>query len=65
MAKGFIKSMKGELKKVIWPSKEQLIKNTMMVIVLVVAVSALVLGIDMVLKFADTKLWNFIQEIIK
>lgn len=65
MAKGFIKSMKSELKKVIWPTKEQLIKNTMMVVVLVLIVSAVVLGIDLVLEFADKHLWNFIQEIIK
>ncbi len=65
MAKGFVKSMKGELKKVIWPTKEQLIKNTMMVVGLVIVVSAVVLGIDLVLKFFDEKLWNFIQQIIK
>ena len=65
MAKGFIKNMKSELKKVIWPTKEQLIKNTMMVVVLVLIVAAVVLGIDLVLEFADKHLWNFIQEIIK
>ena len=32
MAKGFIKGVKSELKKVVWPTKEQLIKSTTMVI---------------------------------
>lgn len=65
MAKGFVKGMKAELKKVIWPTKEQLIKNTTMVVVLVVLVSAVVLGIDLVLETVDKHLWDFIQQIIK
>lgn len=65
MAKGFVKGMKSELKKVIWPTKEQLIKNTTMVVVLVVLVSAVVLGIDLVLETVDKHLWDFIQQIIK
>lgn len=61
MAKGFIKGVKNELKKVVWPSKEQLIKTTGMVILLVIAFSVIILGFDMLLEFADTHIWSFIQ----
>lgn len=61
MAKGFIKGVKGELKKVVWPTKEQLIKSTTMVVLLVVVFAAIILGFDMILEFADTNIWNFIQ----
>jgi len=61
MAKGFVKGVKGELKKVVWPTKEQLIKSTTMVILLVVVFAAIILGFDMLLEFADTKIWSFIQ----
>ena len=49
-----------ELKKVVWPTKKQLIHNTIMVVILVVALSVIVLGFDMILEFADAKLWDII-----
>lgn len=61
MAKGFVKGVKGELKKVVWPTKEQLIKSTTMVVLLVVVFAVIILGFDMILEFADTNIWNFIQ----
>ena len=60
MAKGFFKGVKSELKKVVWPTKSQLINNTIMVVLFVVALSVIVLGFDMILEFADAKLWNMI-----
>ncbi len=60
MAKGFFKGVKSELKKVVWPTRKQLINNTIMVLILVVALSIIVLGFDMILEFADSKLWNII-----
>jgi preprotein translocase subunit SecE len=62
MAKGFFKGVKSELKKVVWPTKDQLIKNTVMVIGLVLVFSVVVLGFDMILEFADEKIWNVISE---
>lgn len=62
MAKGFVKGVKNELKKVVWPTKEQLIKSTTMVILLVVVFSVIILGFDMLLELGDTYLWNFIQN---
>lgn len=60
MAKGFFKGVKSELKKVVWPTRKQLINNTVMVLILVVVLSVIVLGFDMILEFADSKLWNMI-----
>lgn len=64
MAKGFFKDMKSELKKVVWPTKRQVINNTLLVVVLVIVVSLIVLGIDLVLKNVDIKLWNLISSYI-
>ncbi len=62
MAKGFVKGVKSELKKVVWPTKQQLIKSTTMVIFLIVVFSVVILGLDMLLELGDTHLWNFIQN---
>ena len=62
MAKGFVKGVKSELKKVVWPTKEQLVKSTAMVVLLVVVFAVIILGFDMLLEFADTNIWNFIQN---
>ena len=61
MAKGFIKGVKSELKKVVWPTKKQLINNTILVLELIVVVSVIVLGFDVILEFCDEKIWNFIS----
>lgn len=62
MAKGFIKGVKAELKKVVWPTKSQLINNTVLVLVLVLAFSAIILGVDMLLELLDGKLWEIINN---
>ena len=62
MAKGFFKNVKGELKKVVWPTKKQLINNTVMVIALVLAFAVIVLGFDMILEKLDSSIWNFISN---
>lgn len=62
MAKGFVKGVKSELKKVVWPTKQQLIKSTTMVMFLIVVFSVVILGLDMLLELGDTHLWNFIQN---
>jgi len=58
---GIFKDTKAELKKVVWPTKKQIINNTVWVLVLVVMVAAVVLGIDLVLEIADTKIWDLIK----
>lgn len=58
---GIFKDTKAELKKVVWPTKKQIVNNTLWVLVLVIIVAAVVLGIDWVLKVADTKIWDLIK----
>lgn len=62
MAKGFLKDMRSELKKVVWPTKKQIINNVLWVIGLVIVVAAFVLVVDLILQFADTKLWDLISN---
>ena len=64
MKDSFLKNVKSELKKVVWPTKKQLTSNTFMVIVLVVAVAVVVLSFDMIVEFADTWLWSYINKVI-
>lgn len=65
MAVGFIKNMKAELKRVVWPTRNQIINNTLLVVVLVVVVAIVVLGVDYLLQFLDGHLWNFISGLIQ
>ena len=58
----FFKDFKAELKKVVWPTRKQLINNTVMVIALVLAFSIIVLGFDLILEKIDGSLWNFINS---
>ncbi len=62
MTNSFIKGIKAELKKVVWPTKKQLINNTVMVILLVLALAAIVLSFDMIVRFLDTKFWDLIRN---
>ena len=62
MAKGFIKGVKAELKKVVWPTKNQLLNNTVLVLMLVIAFSGVILGADMILELLDGKLWELISN---
>ena len=59
---GIFKDTKAELKKVVWPTKKQIVNNTLWVLVLVIIVSAVVLGIDLLLEMADTKIWDLISN---
>ena len=62
MAKGFVKGVKSELKKVVWPTKQQLIKSTTMVIFLIVVFSVVIIGLDTLLELGVTHLWIFIHN---
>lgn len=64
MAKGFFKGVKTELKKVVWPTKKQLINNTLMVITLALAFALIIVGFDMLLEFADGKIWSAVKNMI-
>lgn len=62
MAKGFLKDMRSELKKVVWPTKKQIVNNTLWVMILVIVVAVVVLGVDLVLEKIDATLWNKIDS---
>lgn len=47
----FIKEIKSELKKVTWPTKKQVINNTLIVIALVVLVGLFIFVLDTVFSF--------------
>lgn len=62
MAKGLFKETRAELKKVVWPTKKQILNNTLWVLALVTVLSLVVLGVDLLLKAGDTKLWELIKN---
>lgn len=62
MAKGFLKGVKAELKKVVWPTKKQLINNTVLVVVLILAFAVIVFGFDFIIQLLDGKLWDLIES---
>lgn len=47
----FFRDTKSELKKVVWPTKKQVINNTIVVIVVVVIAALVVLGLDLAFGF--------------
>ena len=49
--KSFIKGLKVEFKKIIWPDKQTLTKQTIAVLTCSVAVGALIAVLDLIIKF--------------
>ena len=64
--KHFWKDFKAELKKVIWPTKNQVVNNTIIVIVIVLIVTAIVFVLDLAFEALNTygidKLKTFVQD---
>ena len=58
----FLKDTKAELKKVVWPTGKQVVNNTVWVLILVVVISAIVLGFDLILEQGDAMLWTLISK---
>lgn len=50
--KHYFKDLKAELKKVVWLTPKQLVKNTSAVITIVIITALIVLGLDLIFKFA-------------
>lgn len=48
---GFFKEVKSELKKVVWPGKNQVVKNTLVVIAVVILVGIVIWLLDAVFSF--------------
>ena len=43
----FLRGTKSELKKIVWPTWEQVMKNTVVVLVVVIAVALIIAGLDL------------------
>ena len=54
--KGFLKNMKAELKKVIWPTGKQVFNNTVATIAFVLMISLILVVLNFVFNFAKTQL---------
>ena len=49
--KNFIKTLKAEFKKIIWPDKETLTKQTIAVLISSVVLGAIIAVLDLIIKF--------------
>ena len=45
----YFRDLKAEFKKIVWPSKKQVVNNTLVVLVVVVVLGALIAGLDSIL----------------
>ena len=45
----YFKDLRGEYKKIVWPTKKQIVNNTLVVIAVVIVLGAFVAGLDAVL----------------
>ncbi len=67
--KHFWKDFKAELKKVIWPTKTQIVNNTVVVIIMVLIVTAIVFVLDLVFEALNTygidKLKTLVQNTVQ
>ena len=51
----FFREVKSEMKKVVWPSRKQVIKNTLIVIAAVVVIGILIWVLDVLFQFGLSK----------
>lgn len=54
--KGFFKNLKSEFKKVVWPKKDELVKQTVLVVVVSVALGLLISVVDLAIQFGLDKI---------
>ena len=52
----FFKEVKSEMKKVVWPSRKQLVNNTLIVIAVVILVGVVIAIFDAIFQFGFFKL---------
>ncbi len=58
--KKYFKDTKSELKKVTWPSKEQLKQNTIVIITFIIIVGIFLFAIDMLFSWLSSLLTNIV-----
>ncbi len=54
----FLKEVKAELKKVVWPTRKQVLNNSLIVVVLVIIIGLFIFGLDNLFQFG---LFRFLQ----
>jgi len=62
--KKFLKDYKSELKKVVWPTKEQLIRHTTVVLVAIIFMAAIIGVLDLIFGFGVSRL-TLIGDLIR
>lgn len=54
----FFREVKSELKKVVWPTKKQVLNNTLIVVTIVIIVGIFIFALDSLFQFG---LFNFLK----
>jgi len=54
----FFSNMMAELKKVVWPTKEQTAKGTVTVIVFVLIITAILVVLNLLFQYINIQYWN-------
>ena len=57
----FFKGIKNELKKIVWPTKEQTAKQTLAVVIISIILGLFIVGIDQLAMLAV----NFVSTVVK
>ncbi len=52
----FFKEVKSEIKKIVWPAKHQVIKNTLIVLAAVVVIGVVIWVLDLIFQYGFFKL---------
>ena len=60
----FVREMRSEMKKVVWPGRKQLVNNTMIVVVAVLVVGAVIAGFDIVCKWLLDSIVELLQMVV-
>lgn len=55
---GFFKSLKAEFKRIVWPDKDQIVKETTAVVIVTVILGAVIALLDFLLKLGLDKLFQ-------
>ena len=58
--KGFLKGMKAELKKVIWPTGKQVVKSTFATISFVLLISVILVALNYAFSFLNSKWFDLV-----
>lgn len=53
---GFFKALKAEFKRIVWPDKEKVIKETTAVVIVTILLGAIIALLDFVIKFGIDKI---------